>query len=130
MGRMCETNPLSEAISIVGLSSLARGVGLTHQALRKWERAGRMPRTEWTGETAYAEKIEELTGGQVTKARLLARWPVVAPCARSAPAQPAIERAAALQLIERRATDRRQDGGPPPDGYYKRTGGQRRREWR
>lgn len=126
---MSDATPLSEAISMVGLVALARGLNLTHQALRKWERAGRMPRTEWTGETAYADKIEAMTGGRVTKTRLLAPWPVAAPTL-SRPAQPSVEHAVALQLIERRAADRRQDGGPPPDGYYKRTGGQRRREWR
>lgn len=34
-----------------------------------------MPRTEWTGETGYAEKIEAVTAGKVTRADLLAAWP-------------------------------------------------------
>lgn len=34
-----------------------------------------MPRTEWTGETAYCQKIAELTGDQVTREQLLAKWP-------------------------------------------------------
>ncbi len=64
----------------VGLVKLARELGLTHQALRKWERAGRLPRTEWTGETRYAAEIERATGGAVTRAELLGRWPqAVAP---------------------------------------------------
>lgn len=68
--------PLRAAIAIVGLVALARGLGVTHQAVRKWEIAGRLPRTEWTGETRYAETIERLTGGAVTKALLLMPWPV------------------------------------------------------
>lgn len=62
---------LSKAIRIVGLSELARGLGVTYQAIRKWESAGRLPRTEWTGETCYAEKIAAMTGGAITKADLL-----------------------------------------------------------
>jgi hypothetical protein len=34
-----------------------------------------MPRTEWTGETQYSERIQELTGQQVTREQLLAKWP-------------------------------------------------------
>jgi hypothetical protein len=68
-------NPLAQAIAIVGLVNLARGLKLTHQALRKWERAGRMPRTEWTSETTYSDQIEQLTAGAITKAQLLAKWP-------------------------------------------------------
>jgi hypothetical protein len=71
MGGMSISNPLADAIEQVGLVALARALSLTHQAIRKWERAGRLPRTEWTGETNYAEQIERLTGGRVTKAMLL-----------------------------------------------------------
>jgi hypothetical protein len=75
MVAMSATNPLSAAIEKVGLVALARGLNRTHQALRKWERNGRLPRTEWTGETNYAEQIEKLTGGAVPKSELLAKWP-------------------------------------------------------
>lgn len=64
---------LSESIRIVGLSKLARELGVTYQAIRKWEAAGRLPRTEWTGETRYADRIVELTAGGVTREQLLAR---------------------------------------------------------
>lgn len=65
-------NPLSKAIEVVGLSRLAAGLGVTYQAVRKWEKACRLPRTEWTGETAYASTIERLTDGSVTRDELLA----------------------------------------------------------
>lgn len=68
-------NPIEAAILSVGLTALARELGVTHQAVRKWQRAGRMPRTEWTGETAYCAKIEAVTKGAVTRALLLAKWP-------------------------------------------------------
>ncbi|HZF19482.1 MAG TPA: YdaS family helix-turn-helix protein [Burkholderiales bacterium] len=69
-----DVNPLARAIEIVGLSTLAQKLGVTYQAIRKWQRRGRMPRTEWTGETNYAGTIEQLTDGRVTKISLLAEW--------------------------------------------------------
>jgi hypothetical protein len=69
------SHPVEQAIVIVGKVALARGLGVTHQAFRRWFDAGRMPRTEWTGETRYSEAIERLTEGRVTKAMLLGVWP-------------------------------------------------------
>jgi len=66
-----ETNLLSKSIEIVGLANLARKLGVTYQAIRKWETKGRLPRTEWTGETRYAEIIEAATDGQITRQQLL-----------------------------------------------------------
>jgi ribosome-binding protein aMBF1 (putative translation factor) len=65
------SNPITEAIEIVGLSALASELGITYQAIRKWEKAGRMPRTEFTKETDYSKEIERLTKRKVTKNRLL-----------------------------------------------------------
>lgn len=50
---------------------MAKGLGVTYQAIRKWEAKGRLPRTEWTGETHYAKAIERLSGAQVTAKELL-----------------------------------------------------------
>ena len=68
-------SPLERAIELIGLGKLAKHLALSGQAIRKWQAAGRLPRTEWTGETAYAEKIECLSDANVTKAELLAKWP-------------------------------------------------------
>lgn len=84
---MNSAHPLETAIARVGLAALARGLGVTHQAVRKWGRATRLPRTEWTGETGYAQTIERLTDGIVTKAQLLAPWSV----AEGAPPTPTEE---------------------------------------
>lgn len=72
---MNTSHPLKHAIALVGLSALARGLGVTHQAIRKWQVAGRLPRTEWTGETSHAARIEKATEGRVTREQLLAKWP-------------------------------------------------------
>ena len=72
------TQSLSKAIAIVGLQPLAKACGVTYQALRKWESRGRLPRTEWTGETHYATIIERETGGEITRDALLV---VTAPAA-------------------------------------------------
>lgn len=73
--RMTPEHPIEIAIQRVGLSRLARGLGLTAPAIRKWQRAGRLPRTEWTGETAYARKISQLCGGNPTVGQLKGPWP-------------------------------------------------------
>lgn len=62
--------PLVTAIKLIGLQPLASGCGVTYQALRKWQRQG-LPRSEWSGETTYAETIERMTEGRITKAALL-----------------------------------------------------------
>lgn len=67
-----DSNLITEAVNVVGLKKLATELGVTYQAIRKWEKAGRLPRTEWTGETNYSAKIEQLTDGAITRDRLLA----------------------------------------------------------
>lgn len=70
---MSDVLPLTRAIELVGLQPLAKQLGVTYQAVRRWERAGMMPRTEWTGETCYAATIEAATEGQITREQLLVR---------------------------------------------------------
>lgn len=65
--------PISRAVEIVGLKELAAACRVTYQAVRKWEALGRLPRTEWTGETNHAATIARATGGRVTEAELLPR---------------------------------------------------------
>jgi len=75
---MLQIHPLRQAVDLVGLGPMAKALGLTYPAIRKWERAGRMPRTEWTGETSYCEQIEVMTGGKVTAESLKGKWPELA----------------------------------------------------
>lgn len=72
--------PLQRAIDLVGLTRLARECAVSHQAVRKWQRARRMPRTEWTGETGYSRVIERVTDGKVSRDELLAPWPAAGAC--------------------------------------------------
>ena len=46
---------------------------ISYQAVRKWAAAGRLPRTDYTGETTYASAIERATGGAITEVELLGR---------------------------------------------------------
>lgn len=85
---MDDPHPLKRAIALVGLTALAKACAVSHQAVRKWEAAGRMPRTEWTGETHYSAAIETLCTGQVTKEQLLAAWPKPDPAAGPATEEP------------------------------------------
>ena len=70
MGAMAHP-ALAKAISVIGLGPMSAGLKVTYQAVRKWEAAGRLPRTEWTGETGYADRIVEMAGGAVTREQLL-----------------------------------------------------------
>lgn len=64
-------NLISKAIELVGLCKLAKSCGVKHQSVYRWVRKGALPRTDWTGETDYASRIEKATGGQITRAQLL-----------------------------------------------------------
>ena len=68
--------PLEMAFRLCrGAHGFAQVCGVTRHAVLKWQKRGRLPRTEWTGETQYAEKIEAATHGAITKAELLSYVP-------------------------------------------------------
>lgn len=65
--------PLERVFELLGgptgvLKALqAQGIDIkTPWAVNKWLRAGRLPRTEYTGETSYAKALELAVNGQVT----------------------------------------------------------------
>lgn len=63
---------LLEAKRILGSFSLIGIVcGVSGNAVMKWVTAGKPPRTEYTGETRYAELISTAVGGKISKAELL-----------------------------------------------------------
>ncbi len=55
----------------VARSLLEQGISITPWAVNKWLRAGRLPRTEYTGETSYAQALERAVNGQGTAMVLL-----------------------------------------------------------
>ena len=63
--------PLDTAIAVAGLGKLAARLDVTYHSLRKWQKQGRLPRTELSGESDYAQKIEQATGGKVTAIELI-----------------------------------------------------------
>lgn len=65
-------NLITQSINDIGLARMAKELDISYQAIRKWERANRLPRTEWTGETNYSQTIEHLTEGRISRAALLA----------------------------------------------------------
>ncbi|EMK6669904.1 hypothetical protein V9J75_003418 [Vibrio fluvialis] len=62
---------LKEAISSIGSQRIAKRCQVSVRAVYKWSERGVLPRTEYTGETNYAEQIEELSNGQYKKDQLL-----------------------------------------------------------
>ena len=66
-----QENLISKAIDLTGLTNLAKACGVTYQSVKRWEAKGRVPRTDWTGETDYASRIEEATKGAITRDQLL-----------------------------------------------------------
>ncbi len=64
-------NLISKAIELVGLCHLAQVCGVKHQSVYNWVKKGALPRTDWTGETDYASRIEEATKGVITRDQLL-----------------------------------------------------------
>lgn len=64
-------DPLRAAVDIVGLQKAAKLCGVTYPAVSKWLKSG-LPRTEWSGESSYAQKLAEATGGRVTAEEMLA----------------------------------------------------------
>ncbi|PJG75570.1 hypothetical protein CVO79_05205, partial [Escherichia coli] len=50
-------NTLEDVIKTVRVSVVSDVCGVSQRAIYKWINNGKLPRTEYTGETNYAEKI-------------------------------------------------------------------------
>ncbi|WP_218186359.1 hypothetical protein [Terasakiispira papahanaumokuakeensis] len=67
-------NPVAYAVKCVGGPiEAARICGRSRQAVDKWIVNGRLPRTEYTGETCYAEQLAAVSEGAFTAEWLLAQ---------------------------------------------------------
>jgi hypothetical protein len=62
---------LKEAIVSIGAQKIADQCQVSVRAVYKWCERGMLPRTEFTGETSYAEKIETLSNGKFKREELL-----------------------------------------------------------
>lgn len=62
---------LNKAIKLLGAYKIARICGVRGPSVYKWIANGRLPRTEWTGETMYAQKIADASNGEISKDALL-----------------------------------------------------------
>ncbi|MGE0329709.1 MAG: hypothetical protein AB7P37_03340 [Ramlibacter sp.] len=87
-------NALQRAKRRLGVGEIARICDVSREAVRKWCAQGHLPRTEWTGESNYAERIAqgyalhmafkpELGEVAITAADLLALKPVASRAQRS-----------------------------------------------
>lgn len=73
---LLDMTPLEKAIRFLGgYSATARVCGVACQVVSNWVRRGRLPRTEWTGETDYSTRIEKALAGAVTREELLSIRP-------------------------------------------------------
>ena len=56
-------NTLEDVIKTVRVSVVSDVCGVSQRAIYKWINNGKLPRTEYTGETNYAEKIALASNG-------------------------------------------------------------------
>lgn len=66
---------LNKAFKIMPKSQIAKRLGISYQSMNQWHDKNKLPRTEWSGETNWAQKIQELTEGKVTVTDLLGSVP-------------------------------------------------------
>lgn len=69
---------LSSVISFVGIREISVACDVSYHAVYRWVQRGRLPRTDYTGETDYAKKIaaaclEKDPASLVTRDGLLGR---------------------------------------------------------
>jgi len=55
---------LTEAIKEVGVITISSACGCSVRSIYKWMKKGSLPRTDFTGETNYAEKIALASHGK------------------------------------------------------------------
>lgn len=72
---MSTENLIEEAITAAGgQARVAVECGVKQPSVFKWAKNGHLPRTDFTGETNYAETISRLTNGKFSKQKLLSTY--------------------------------------------------------
>jgi hypothetical protein len=70
---------LTKVKDILGsYDAIGRACGVSGKAVMKWHKKGKPPRTEYTGETSYADILEKECSGAVKKEGLLPSFSQVA----------------------------------------------------
>lgn len=66
-----EAQTLGEVIKTIRVPVVAIACGVSARAIYKWIDRGSLPRTDFTGETTYAQKISTVSGGQFSEQQIL-----------------------------------------------------------
>lgn len=65
------TQTLGDVIKAVRVPVVASACGVSARAIYKWIDRGSLPRTDFTGETSYAQKISEVSAGKYSESEIL-----------------------------------------------------------
>jgi hypothetical protein len=64
-------NLITKAISIIGINKLASLCSVTRQGIKRWEKNGRVPSSDFVWKTNYCDIIEAETNSEITREELL-----------------------------------------------------------
>lgn len=64
-------NSVTSAIKHIGLTPIAKRLGFFPSAIQKWRDDGRLPQSELSGLTNYADVIAELSDGRYSSQQLM-----------------------------------------------------------
>ncbi len=68
-------NPVRDVVKHFGSrDKVASITGVTYMAVKKWEKRGYFPRTDYTGETTYAQKLATASQGVFSESELLPKY--------------------------------------------------------
>jgi hypothetical protein len=68
---MEKQNLITKAIEIIGLNPLAAACSVTRQGIKRWQKNGRVPKSDFVWETNYCDIIEVESLGKITREELL-----------------------------------------------------------
>lgn len=69
------TSPIDKVIKhFGGIGNIRKILGVSYVAIKKWKEKGRFPRTDYTGETDYAETLANASNGAFTADELLPKY--------------------------------------------------------
>jgi predicted DNA-binding transcriptional regulator AlpA len=66
-----QTQTLGDVLKTLRVPVVASACGVSARAIYKWIDRGSLPRTDFTGETSYAQKISNVSGGMYSESEIL-----------------------------------------------------------